>query len=227
MSKPRDPYARLSGALTAPLRTLSQIAAEAIEGLIAEGELSSGDRINESHLAETLGISRGPIREACRTLEQAGLLVSITNKGTYVRALGVEQAQHLYELRAALAGLTGRLVARRGQDEDIAGIVALVDQMDAAVAECDPESYFQLNLDFHARLIEVAANPELTVTYERTVKQLLLMRRRGLAQARNIRVSNTEHRRIADALQARDPDAADAAMRAHVESGFRRLIDTA
>ena len=78
-----------------------------------------------------------------------------------------------------------------------------------------------------ARLIEVAANPELTVTYERTVKQLLLMRRRGLVQARNIRVSNTEHRRIADALQARDPDAADAAMRAHVESGFRRLIDTA
>jgi DNA-binding GntR family transcriptional regulator len=95
------------------------------------------------------------------------------------------------------------------------------------VAEDQPDSYFQLNLDFHARLIAVAGNPELALTYEGTVKQLLLMRRRGLVQAQNIRVSNAEHRRIVDALVARDPDAADTAMRDHVDSGFRRLIDAA
>ncbi|WP_163269467.1 GntR family transcriptional regulator [Chelativorans alearense] len=225
MRQPNDPYAGLSSDTIRPIQTLSRIALEAIERLIADGSLKSGDRVNESQLAEILGISRGPIREAVHSLEQMGLLVSVTNKGMFVRALSLEEAQHLYELRSALAGLAGRLIAVRGTEEDISALVALVDEMDVAVSKDDAETYFRLNLDFHEKLIGAAGNPALQATYQRIVKQLLLMRRRGLVQAHNIRISNEEHRVIVNALRARNADAAETAMRVHVENGFKRIAD--
>lgn len=82
-------------------RTMTTIAAEAIEEMIKSGDLVAGDRINESVLADQLGISRGPIREACRSLEQAGLLSNQTNRGMYVREMSVDEAKELYELRGA------------------------------------------------------------------------------------------------------------------------------
>ena len=91
-------------------KTLSTIVCEAIEEMIISGELEAGDRINESALAGRLGVSRGPIREACRSLEQAGLLVSATNHGMYVREMTLDEARDLYEVRGSLAGLTGRLI---------------------------------------------------------------------------------------------------------------------
>ncbi|WP_428929137.1 FCD domain-containing protein [Marinibacterium sp. SX1] len=224
MSQPNDPYASLPSRLSENVKTLSQIAAEAIEGLIANGHLRSGERINESHLAQQLGISRGPIREACRSLEQAGLLESFTNRGMYVRALSAEEARHLYVLRSALAGLSGRLIVEAAPDEELAALAEMVARMDRAVSEDDPETYFQLNLGFHERLVEASRNPALVETYMRIVKQLLLTRRRGLVEAHNIGASNAEHHQIIDALLARDADAAEAAMRKHVDGGFNRLL---
>ncbi|WGT52595.1 GntR family transcriptional regulator [Thioclava nitratireducens] len=204
-------------------QTLASIASEAIREMIIEGELRSGDRINESHLADRLGISRGPVREACRSLEQAGLLYSTTNKGAFVRELSEEEARYLYELRGALTGLAGRLIVQRGTDAAIGDLRKRVEKMDRAVKNDDAAGYFKLNLEFHDALIKAAQNPALESRYREIVDQLHLMRRRGLVDAHNIQVSNEEHQNILDALEARDPDLAERRMREHVEGGFSRL----
>ncbi|WP_353475085.1 GntR family transcriptional regulator [Salipiger sp. H15] len=222
----KDPYASLPERLSESVKSLSDIAVEAIERLIAEGALEPGERINESHLATRLGISRGPIREACKTLAQAGLLEGFTHRGMYVRTLSAEDAQRLYELRAVLAGFAGRLIVREATEATLAALSSLQEQMDRAVAGSDAEEYFRLNLEFHEALITATGSPPLIDSYMRTVKQLLLTRRRGLVTAQNIAVSNGEHHRIMDALLARDAAAAEAAMRSHVENGFSRLLGT-
>ncbi|MBO6890728.1 MAG: FCD domain-containing protein [Roseibium sp.] len=205
-------------------RTMTTIAAEAIEEMIKSGDLVAGDRINESVLADQLGISRGPIREACRSLEQAGLLSNQTNRGMYVREMSVDEAKELYELRGALAGLVGELIVRKASDGQVQDLSELVDRMQTVADKSDTAAYYKLNLRFHDMLVEAAGNAALAETYQRIVNQLHLLRRRGLVQEGNLLVSNKEHRAIADALNARDLEAASQAMKQHVSNGLDRLL---
>lgn len=205
-------------------KTITSIAVDAIEEMIVSGELSAGDRINESTLAERLGISRGPIREACRSLEQAGLLTSRTNRGMYVREVSLDEARELYELRGAVAGLAGELIVKRADDTEIAALKDLVDRMQGAADGAKTADYYKLNLQFHEALVEAARNAPLKGTYRRIVNQLHLLRRRGLVQEGNLQVSNQEHRDIVQALSKRDAVQAARAMRAHVANGLTRLI---
>ncbi len=205
-------------------KTITSIAVDAIQDMIVSGELRAGDRINESTLAENLGISRGPIREACRSLEQAGLLTSKTNRGMYVREVTLDEARDLYELRGAVAGLAGELIAKRADDAEITSLQHLVDQMQVAAEEGATAQYYKLNLQFHDDLVLASRNSALEDTYRKIVNQLHLLRRRGLVQEGNLLVSNAEHRQIVDALTRRDAQAASLALREHVTNGLTRLI---
>src|SRR6202051_2423256 len=85
--------------------SLSSLVAEELERMIIRGELQAGDRINESALAQVFSISRGPIREACRSLEKRNLVRVVTNRGVFVREMSVAQAAEIYDVRAHLFGL--------------------------------------------------------------------------------------------------------------------------
>ena len=205
-------------------RTITSIAVDAIEEMIVSGELQAGDRINESSLAERLGISRGPIREACRSLEQAGLLTSMANKGMYVREVSLDEARELYELRSAVAGLAGELIVKRADDIEVQSLQSLVNKMQVAADEENTAQYFKLNLQFHEALVQAARNRPLEDTYRKIVNQLHLLRRRGLVQDGNLQVSNAEHQKIVSAITERDSVKASSALREHVANGLTRLI---
>ena len=190
------------------------------------GELGVGDRVNESTLAEKFGVSRGPIREACRSLEQAGLLVASANHGSYVREMSLQEACDLYEVRGVLFGLVGHLAVQRCSDENIDDLVTLVTQMDASVAAHDFDKYYAQNLAFHNTMVQAAGNKSLSENYNSIIKQLHLFRRRGLVSAGSLEVSNAEHWVIVDALKARDSDATEHAMRRHVAGGWARMSAT-
>lgn len=206
--------------------SLTAIVRDAVEAMIISGELSAGDRINESALAKRLGVSRGPIREACRSMEQAGLLVSVVNQGVFVREMSLDEARDLYEVRGALSGLVGRLVAERASEETLNRLENLVSGMDSAAEEKSVGDYFKLNLQFHDLLVESAENPALKESYRAIINQIHLYRRHGLVQEGNLKVSNDEHRAIVDAVSRRDADAAEAAMRRHVAGGWARMSAT-
>jgi DNA-binding GntR family transcriptional regulator len=205
-------------------KSLSSLAAEELERMIINGELQSGDRINESTLAQMFGISRGPIREACRSLEKSGLVKVVNNKGVFVREMSVAQAAEIYDVRAHLFGLAGRLAALRATDRDIAGLSAMVEEMERAK---DIDAYYPLNVAFHARLVELSGNSRLAELYKSLSKELHLFRRRGLVQGESMASSNHEHELVIEALRNRDADAAELEMVRHILAGKTRLLKNA
>lgn len=196
----------------------------AIERMIMTGELTGGDRINENLLAERFGISRGPIREACRALTQEGLLTAVPNRGTFVRQVALDEALELYDIRAALDDLAGRTLATRITAAELAALDELTARMGAAAVAGDLDRYYPANLAFHDRLLAFAGNRRLQRLSGSLVKQLHLFRRRGLEQDGNMAVSNAEHGRVVAALAARDPVRAGVAMRGHVLAAKQRLL---
>lgn len=203
--------------------SLPTLVQEKLERMILEGELSTGERLNESDLALRFGVSRGPIREALRTLEESGLVQQQRNRGVFVREISVQEADDIYELREALDELVGRKLARTISTEQTEHLRTLLGEMDAAAANQDVNRYYQLNLRFHDLMVTFAGNPKLTETYARLVKVLLLFRRRGLQQGGGLPVSIHEHHAILDAIASRDPERAGREMREHVRSSRRRM----
>src|SRR5258707_14878121 len=159
--------------------TLSSLVAEELERMIIRGELQAGDRINESALAEMLSISRGPIREVCRSLEKSKLVRVRMNRGVFVREMNVAQAAEIYDVRAHLFGLAGRLAATRISLRAIAELRVKVAEMQEAK---DVDAYYPLNVDFHARLVELSGNKRVAELYTALSKELHLFRRRGLLE---------------------------------------------
>ncbi len=201
--------------------SLSSLAAEELERMIINGELQSGDRINESTLAQMFGISRGPIREACRSLEKSGLVRVVTNRGVFVREMSVAQAAEIYDVRAHIFGLAGRLAANRATKRDLTELRAMVDEMDRAK---DIDEYYPMNVAFHARLVELSGNCRLAELYKSLSKELHLFRRRGLVQGESMLSSNHEHELMIDALRKRDTDLAEREMVRHIQAGKARLL---
>lgn len=109
-------------------------------------------------------ISRGPLREALRVLVHAGLLVAIPNRGVFVKKVELADALHLYDVRAGLARVTGRLVAQHASREQLDKLRATFEQMEGACTDNDIAGFYAGNLSFHSQLIEYAGNPRLTPT---------------------------------------------------------------
>src|SRR4030081_589139 len=112
--------------------TLSSLVAEELERMIIRGELQAGVRFNERGLAGLLSISGGPIREACRSLEKSNLVRVVMNRGVFVREMSVAQAAEIYDVRAHLFGLAGRLACQGINFREIAELRAKVAEMQEA-----------------------------------------------------------------------------------------------
>ena len=146
--------------------------------MVISGELKPGERINEQQLAARFGVSRGPIREAVRGLEGAGLARSVTNRGVFVRQLSVAEVRELYDIRAALFGLAGRLMAERATPAEVEALERMLADMEEAAARRDFEAYYPLNLAFHGMIVDGSGNATLAQQYRAFVKALNLFRAR-------------------------------------------------
>jgi DNA-binding GntR family transcriptional regulator len=204
--------------------SLSSAVRHEIERMILSGELPTGSRLNENALAAKLGVSRGPIREASRALVELGLLDLIPSRGVFVRRMGKQDAQEIYDLRAGLTGLAGSLLAPKVTDEQLAQLRELFEAMDAAAMEGNFQSFYAANLEFHDLIVAFTTNSRLIKAYRALVKEFHLFRSHGLVQRDAQRLSNEEHRAILEALEARDPTAAYATSFQHVANGKERMM---
>lgn len=206
--------------------TLSAALEQEIEHLILSGELGPGVRLNEIPLANRFGTSRGPLREALRGLQARGLVVVGANRGMFVRAISPKEALEIYDLRAAVFGLAGRLLTDRVTDAMLDRLGGFLDQMDGLAAARDLEGYYHVNLAFHEFLVTAAGNSLLVEQYKSLVNKLHLCRTRGLVQAGGLSVSNREHREMVDALASGDRYRTQEAFFRHVERAKLRFWST-
>jgi len=199
------------------------LVARELERMILAGEISVGERVNESQLAARLRVSRGPVREALRGLEESGLLRLEKNRGVFVREISLAEADEIYDLREALDELVGERLAKRFEPAARKAVRALLDEMDDAAKRGDAAAYHMLNLRFHDTLVEATGNAKLISTYRRLIKELHLFRLKGLTKGGGLPVSNDEHRSIVKAIETGDADVAGKRMRDHVRASRKRM----
>lgn len=192
---------------------------------ILAGDLAAGAKLNEADIATRLGVSRGPVREAFRALEESGLVRFEKNRGVFVRRIGLEEADQIYELRALLDEFAGRRAAQNAKASDVRELHALIERMERAAERNELDDYFALNLAFHDRIIALSGNAKLAQLYRRLVNELNLYRRASLDRAGALSVSIAEHRAIVERIAAGQAAAAGRLLREHVMASRDRAHD--
>lgn len=209
--------------------SLTTLVQKELERLILSGALVPGEKLGEEDLAERLNVSRGPVREAFRALDQIGLVRIEKNRGVSVRLISVAEADEIYEMRAGLDELIGRLAAARITKDQLACLRDLVKEMEQPATVRSVDRYYPLNFRFHDLLASFAGNGTLLNTYRRLVKELHLFRRETLALGENsFLISIREHKQIVDALARHDSQRAGRLLYEHAvesQSRLHRVVD--
>jgi len=195
-----------------------------IERLINSGELGPGDKLTEASLAEKLGVSRGPVREAFRVLEEAGLVQLKKNRGVFVRQIPLEEALEIFDLRAMMEAHVGSTLAANATEQQLSYLKSLVLQMESAVKTKDEANYYRLNIEFHEAMVSYAGNKKLNNMYRKLTRELSLFRRRNFSDHALLVTSVNEHRAILDAIGSRNAVQAAEALRQHVLMSRERTI---
>jgi phosphonate utilization transcriptional regulator len=222
-------HSMTAAALATPLEilqssSLASVVQNEIVKLIMQGEYGLGEKLSELSLATRLGVSRGPIREAFRALEEAGLVTISKNRGVFVRQFSADDVRELYEVRVGLDEMVGRLLAPRISEAQLQELRGLVDAMEASLAREDFLAYFPQNIQFHDRIADMTGNRKLLGLYRRLTNEMHVIRRRGIVSGGGKLVSNQEHRDIVAALATRDGASAARIMGDHGRAGHRRLL---
>ena len=204
--------------------SLTTVVQQEIERAILVGEYAPGSKLIEATLATKMGVSRGPVREAFRMLDEAGLVRTEKNRGVFVRDIPMDEAVEIFDLRAAMDELVGRQLAAKITAAQLKEIRDLVSDMEKSVKLEDAYNYHLLNLKFHDRLVEMAGNRKLTEIYRKLIKELSLFRRLNLADGWLMPISAGEHRAIVKAIASGDADKAGRAMFDHVMESKERTI---
>ena len=187
-----------------------------IKELILSGELEGGERIPEERVASRFGLSRTPIREALRRLEEYGLVRIKPRSYAEVITLRPEEASDVAELRAAMETLAVRLLAERATDGDLAQLRSLSDACDEAAAEGNVAEVFEHDSDFHLAIAQRSGNRHLYELFEKLDAKIQLLRLVLHLPFERVKEFVAQHRLLIEALEARDAEKAVAIMNSHV-----------
>lgn len=201
--------------------TLADQAYEALANSIISGELPPGARILEVELAERFGMSRGPLREAMRRLEERRLVERVSQRGVRVVRLTPAKLRGIYQIREALEGMACRLAAQHMTDAEIADLRQMLEAHEAFVRERQDYSQNQQDWDFHDRIARGSRNEMIVTLLCDDLQQLLkVYRARHSSKPGRARRALEEHWRIMAALEDRDPEMAELTMRRHISAAL-------
>lgn len=199
-------------------RALYEQVAEQLRQRIFQHELAPGSWIDELRIAEEFGISRTPLREALKVLAAEGLVTMKVRRGAYVTEMSEKDLRDVYHLLSLLESDAAAVVAAQGSDADLQSLQALHEELEAAAGERD--RFFAINERFHMRLLELADNRWRSQMVTDLRKVMKLNRHHSLLKQGRIVDSLAEHRRLMQALHARDAQATRLAMQEHFRQGL-------
>ncbi|MFD5801199.1 GntR family transcriptional regulator [Streptomyces sp. NPDC048171] len=202
-----------------------QLALGQLRQAILRGDMAPAQRLVENELAEQFGVTRASIRAALIDLEGQGLVERIRNRGSRVRVVTVEEAVAITECRLVLEGLCAAKAAAAVDDGQLAQLKELGSAMRKAVTAGEPLTYSDLNHELHARIREFSGQHTAVELLERLNAQLVRHRFQLALRPGRPQQSLNEHLAMIEAIEARDPQAAEAAVRAHLTSVIEALRD--
>ena len=205
-------------ALTLTPRALYEEVAELLRQRIFSGELAPGSWIDELRIAQAYGISRTPLREALKVLAAEGLVTMKVRRGAYVTEVDAKDQEDVYHLLSLLESDAAGVVARVATDTQLQELQALHQQLQAALS--DTERFFEINEQFHLRLLEIANNRWRDQMVADLRKVMKLNRHNSLFKTGRIEESFDEHQRLMDALTARNAELSAQRMKEHFANGL-------
>ena len=189
-----------------------------LRSLLVEGKIAPGSKLNERELAESLHVSRTPIREAIRRLAAEGLVELITNRGAIALQLSLEDVINTFDVIAQLEGFSGELAANNISDTALSELEALQYEMMASYARRDLSSYYKLNLRIHHLFNQAANNPILSRLFSQVNARIEALRFRSNQDGMKWEKAVEEHQEMLDALKARDSNRMRKIMISHVQN---------
>lgn len=197
-------------------KPLREIVFSTMRLAIIEGDFKPGQRLMEVQLAEQMGVSRTPVREAIRKLELEGLVVMVPRKGAYVAGLSSEDIKEVVEIRAVLEGFAAKKASQNSTTSDIERLEAILKSFEEAVKENNIVDLINYDTDFHDVIYKTAKNSKLIQMLNGLREQVQRYRVAYFTQIHDIQKLLQEHRSMLDAIIAKDGNLAREISEKHI-----------
>lgn len=205
-------------------KPLRELVFEAIREAIIDGRLKPGERLMEIQLADDLGVSRTPVREAIRKLELEGFVVMIPRKGAYVADISLKEIADVFEIRGALEGLAAELAAERATEDEIEHMERLLVELAEVIEQKALDRIVEIDTRFHEALYASSRNERLGQILNLLREQIQRFRTRTMTHPARMKVALEEHRGMIEALSARDTEQARHLAQEHIHSAENSLM---
>ncbi|MBP2651066.1 MAG: rspR 3 [Firmicutes bacterium] len=205
-------------------KPLWEVVSEALREAIVTELLKPGERLMEIQLAEELGVSRTPVREAIRRLELEGFLVTVPRRGTYVSNLSIRDVNEVFEIRTALDVLAAELAAERITEEELERMERLLVQISEHIDSGDVDKIVEADGKFHDILYQASRNDRLVGIINNLREQFTRFRAISMAYPGRLKNTLEEHRRLVEAIAQRDAELAKEYAREHMENAEQILL---
>lgn len=216
---------RLSPVILESYKPLREIVFETLREAIINGNLKPGERLMEVQLAEEMGVSRTPVREAIRKLELENFVVMIPRKGAYVSGISLKDIADVYEVRAALEFLAAGLAAERITEEELEKLERLLIAVAEAAERNDLNEWVQKDTEFHDIIYKASRNDRLVQIVNNLMEQIHRFRSTSLAYPGRMKIAVEEHKKIVEAISERNIPLAQSLAQEHVENAENSMLE--
>ena len=203
---------------------LREVVCETLRDAVRRGILQPGERLMEIQLAEDLGVSRTPVREAIRKLEMEGYVIMMPRRGTYVADLSIRDINEVFEIRTSLESLASGLAAERIDEDELEKLQRLLVEIGACIKSGDMESIVRTDTEFHDLLYQASRNTRLVGIISNLREQLTRFRTTSMSFPGRLKATLEEHRKIVEAIAQGDEKAARKAAEHHMEKSEQTLL---
>ena len=205
-------------------KPLREVVYETLREAIRNGSLTPGERLMEIQLAEELGVSRTPVREAIRKLELERFVVMLPRRGTYVANLSLKDINEVFEIRAALDGLAAGLAAERITEEELEQMERLLVEIADDIEQHNNQKIVESDEAFHDILYRASRNERLVGIICNLREQFTRFRSVSINYPGRLQNTLEEHRQLVEAIAQRNPEAAQQKAREHIENAEQTLL---
>ncbi len=209
----------------APSLTLTDYLVQEISRKIFLGELRPGERLRATAIAQEVGVSRGPVREAIQRLQEQGLVTYAPNRGVWVMELSIEDIQDVLDVRVILEGSAARLAAPHFGEADAAALSVIIAQMQQVVDQGSFMDLIPIDINFHRTLSEMSGNRRLSHLIALLNVQARPHMAAGHLLGEDAHDIPSDHQKVLDALCTQDSDMAERAIREHIYGTNRPFIE--
>lgn len=206
-------------------KPLREIVFETLREAIINATLRPGERLMEIQMAEEMGVSRTPVREAIRKLELEGFVVMVPRKGAYVAGISMKDIADVFEIRAAMEALAAGLAAERITEEELEDLERILVTIGECVKNNDLEKLIEVDTEFHDILFKASRNQRLVQIVSNLREQIQRFRTASLSTPGRMKYALEEHKKIVEAVSERNVELAQSLAREHIENAENSMLE--